>query len=96
MGTIGVTELRSQLKGVLERVKRGEEFAITQNDEVVAALLHPSKLRLRVRTPNTVAAEGLLAEMERFRRNPPLLESALSPDYAEALVRQVREERDHR
>ncbi len=94
MTTIGVTELRSQLKAVLERVRKGEEFTITQNDEAVAALLHPSKLRLRAKTPRTVAAEELLTEMERLRQNPPPLEGVLSPGYAEALVQRLREERE--
>ena len=96
MTTIGVTELRAQLKGVLERVKQGEAFTITQNDEVVAALLHPSKLPPRLSTPSTLAADDLLTEMARLRQNPPPLESSLSPEYAEALVQEIRDARDSR
>lgn len=94
MTIIGVTELRAQLKGVLERVKQGEEFTITQNDQAVASLLHPSKLHLRVKTPNTVAAEELLASLAQARHDRPERGEGISPARAEALVEELRVERD--
>ena len=91
MTTISVSEMRSNLREVLERVKQGEEVHVTQNGEIVAALLHPDRLKWRVRTPHTLAAERLLAE---FDEPLPLPEASLSRDEGEALVERIRRERD--
>jgi len=81
------------MREALERVKQGEEIEITQNGEVVAVWLHPEKVRRRIRTPNTVAAQKLLEDLERGRENPERGEG-LSAERAEALVRALRAERD--
>ncbi|MDT3681348.1 MAG: type II toxin-antitoxin system prevent-host-death family antitoxin [Truepera sp.] len=94
MTTIGVTELRAQLKGVLERVKQGEEFTITQNDRVVAALVHPSRLELRITTPSTAAAEELVAALAHARQDLPERGQGIEPARAEAMVEELRAERD--
>ena len=92
MTVISVSELRANLKNVLERVKRGEEVRLTQNGEVVAAVLHPDRLRWRAETPNTLAAERLLDEFNGPLE--PLPEPSLSPAEGEALVAEIREARD--
>lgn len=94
MANTTVSDLRSNLKTVLEHVKRGEEVGITQNGEVVAVILHPSKLQQRVRTPNTVAAEKLLRDFIEMQRNPPDFGEGISSERAEELVRDIRAERD--
>ncbi|CAN5900823.1 hypothetical protein BH24DEI2_BH24DEI2_22360 [soil metagenome] len=94
MTTIGVTELRAQLKGVLERVKQGEAFTITQNDEAVAALLHPSKLPPRVSTPSTVAAEELMTALAQARHDRLERGEGISRTRAETMVEELRAERD--
>lgn len=95
MTTLTVTEVRAHLKDVIERVKRGEEVHITQNGEVVAVWLHPTRVRQRVRTPHTVAADELAEELEALRRaRPRLPEPGLSAAYAEALVGEIRADRD--
>lgn len=94
MATIGVTELRSNLKDVLARVKRGEEIIVTQNDEAVAALLHPSKLRVRARTVNTDTADALLAELAQASRRELDRGEGISPERAEEMVAEVQSERD--
>ena len=90
--TISVSELRANLKSVLERVKRGEEVQLTQNGEVVAAVLHPDALRWRVRTPNTLAAERLLDEFNRPLE--PLPEPSLSQAEGDAFIAELREARN--
>lgn len=83
------------MKDVIERVKRGEEIEITQNGEVVAAMLHPSKLKVRIRTPNTVAAEKLMAEMRRMKDEPlPEFGEGMSLERAEEMIQKIRAERD--
>ena len=92
MTTISVSELRANLKAVLERVKRGEEVQLTQNGEVVAAVLHPDKLRWRAKTPHTAAAERLLRELDAPLE--PLPEPSLSQAEGDALLAEVREARE--
>ena len=92
MMTISVSELRTNLRAVLERVKRGEEVRLTQNGEVVAAVLHPDTLRWRVRTPNTLAAERLLQELDGLLE--PLPEPVLSQVEGDAFIAELREARD--
>lgn len=94
MATIGVTELRANLRDVLDRVKRGEEVIVTQNDEAVAALMHPSKLRMRVRTPNTEAADALLERLREAVRDRPDRGVGLTSERAEAMAADLRSERD--
>lgn len=94
MATIGVTELRANLRDVLDRVKRGEEVIVTQNDEAVAALLHPSKLRMRLRTPNTEAADALLERLREAVRDRPDRGVGLTSERAEAMAADLRSERD--
>lgn len=96
MATITVSEARTKMRDVLERVKQGEEIEITQNGEVVAVWLHPSKLRYRVRTPAVTEAEKMLAEFERLQRErPPLATPGITEEQAEQRVRELREERDY-
>lgn len=92
---MNVTRARAQMKEVLEKVKSGEEVEITQNGEVVAVWVHPSKRRPVVRTANTIAAERLREELERSRKaRPPLATPGMSVDRAEELIRSNRSDRD--
>ena len=92
MNTVTVSDLRANLKTVLERVKQGEEVHLTQNGEVVAAVLHPDKLKGRVRTPNTLAAEQLLSAFDSPLE--PLPEPSLTQAEGDELVKELREARD--
>lgn len=83
------------MREALERVKKGEEIQLTQNGEVVAVWLHPSSLKLRVRSPNTVAAEALAEELASLRKaRPPLATPGIGEERAEELIRQIRADRD--
>ncbi|CAN5814343.1 hypothetical protein BH24DEI2_BH24DEI2_07670 [soil metagenome] len=96
MTTVSVSELRKHLKSVLERVKEGETVQLTQNGEVVAAVLHavlyPDAPQWRVETPNTVAAERLLETFDL--PTGPLPEPSLTWAEGEALVAEMRAARE--
>jgi antitoxin (DNA-binding transcriptional repressor) of toxin-antitoxin stability system len=96
MATMTVTEARAKMREAIERVKRGEEIEITQNGEVVAVWLHPSKLHYRVRTPAVIEAEEMLEEFERLRRErTPIADPGISAEEVEERTRELREERDY-
>lgn len=84
------------MRQAIEKVKAGEEVEITQNGEVVAVWVHPSRRRPMVRTPSTVAAERLHEELERLRREKPPLDEAtgLSVERTQELVDAIRAQRD--
>jgi prevent-host-death family protein len=90
--TMTVTEARARMREALERVKAGEEVELSQNGQVIAVLVHPDKLRPRVRTANTVAAEALLHSLERTRNQR--VTASLSAESAQDLVSEVRRQRD--
>lgn len=41
MNTITVSELRSKLKEILEEVKQGKEYQVTQRGKVIVSLVKP-------------------------------------------------------
>jgi antitoxin (DNA-binding transcriptional repressor) of toxin-antitoxin stability system len=89
-----VTEARARMREALEHVKAGEEVELSQNGQVIAVLVHPSKLRSQVRTPNTIAAENFLENLKRARTERRPLQPVLSPAFAEELANDLRRERD--
>lgn len=92
-----VTEARSNLRQALEHIKNGEEIELSQNGTVIAVMVHPDKLRTRIRTVNTVAADALLANLRRGRSasaGPRKLTPTLSSERAMELERDVRAGRD--
>lgn len=98
MTRLKISHLRTHLREAIERVKGGEEIEIVQNGVPVAVLVHPDRLRPRVVTPNTRAAEALMAEYqaakERIRREGlKLPEQGLSPERAEELVQDIYRQR---
>lgn len=95
MAKMTVSQARAQMREAIEKVKAGEEVEITQNGEVVAVWVHPSKRRPIVRTPSTMAAQRLHRELERSREaKPPISSPAVRAEHAEELVRQVRADRE--
>jgi antitoxin (DNA-binding transcriptional repressor) of toxin-antitoxin stability system len=92
-----VTEARSNLRQALEHIKNGEEVELSQNGTVIAVMIHPDKLRTRIRTVNTMAADALLANLRRGRSAsaaPRKLTPSLSLERAMELERDVRAGRD--
>lgn len=98
MTRLSITQLRQNLREAVEQVKAGEEIEIVQNGVVVAALVHPERLRPRVVTPNTVAAHALTAQLEAARSRVrqgglKLSGEGIRPERAEELVQDVYRQR---
>ncbi len=92
---MSVSEACSSMREALQRVKDGEEIELTQNGEVVAVWIHPSKLRTRIRTENTVAAEKLLATLNSpAPASQDLPEPTLSAEEADKWAEEIRQDRD--
>jgi prevent-host-death family protein len=94
MLNVTVTEARARMREVLEHVKAGEEVEFSQNGQVVAVLVHPSRLRRPIRTPNTLASEQLMANFNRLKKEKPQQSHNLQPGRADQLVKELRLERD--
>jgi antitoxin (DNA-binding transcriptional repressor) of toxin-antitoxin stability system len=94
MTRMTVTQARAKMREAIDKVKAGEEVEITQNGEVVAVWVHPSKLRPGIRTPSTVMADRLHAELERARERPATDSPGMSAERARELVDRIRTERD--
>ena len=92
---MSVSEARSNMREALQRVKAGEEIELTQNGEIVAVWIHPSRLKMRIRTENTVAAENLL-EMLNTPMPGLLPEPVLQAEQADQWVKDIRQDRDAR
>lgn len=90
---MNVSEARSSMREALQRVKDGEEIELTQNGEVVAIWIHPSKLRTRIRTENTIAAEKLLTTLNS-PASKDLPEPVLSTEEADKWIEEIRKDRD--
>lgn len=86
MTQLNVTDLRTHLRKAIEQVKAGDDIEIVQNGVVVAALVSPERLRPRIVTPNTRAAEMLATQMRQ--RRAALLESGAPPARLEGLTSQ--------
>ena len=94
MLNVTVTEARARMREVLAHVKDGEEVEFSQNGQVVAVLVHPSRLRRPVRTPNTVAANELMATLNRAKREKLQQRVSLQPGRSDELVKELQTERD--
>lgn len=101
MTQLNITDLRTHLRKAIEQVRAGEDIEIVQNGVVVAALVSPERLRPRIVTPNTRAAEALATQMKQQRTAlleseaplPPL--DTLSPEQAASLLEEVKWHREH-
>ncbi len=94
MLTLTVTEARARMREALDRVKAGEDVELSQNGQVIAVLVNPAKLRSKLRTPNTVAADKLLENLKRARDERRPLTARLEAEFAEGLAAELRQHRD--
>jgi antitoxin (DNA-binding transcriptional repressor) of toxin-antitoxin stability system len=53
---------------MLERVQNGEDIEVIKDNQMVAVLVQPSRLRRLVRTPNTIAVDAMTAALKRVKR----------------------------
>ena len=68
MSSVTTTEFSAKLPDMLKRVQNGEEIEVMEDDQVVAVLVQPSRLRRLVRTPNTIAVDAMTAALNRVER----------------------------
>jgi prevent-host-death family protein len=94
MLSVTVTQARARMREVLAHVKAGEEVEFSQNGQVVAVLVHPSRLHRPTRTPNTLAAEQLMATFNRLKQDKPQRLNSLQPGRSDELVKELQLERD--
>ncbi|MGI9004520.1 MAG: type II toxin-antitoxin system Phd/YefM family antitoxin [Pseudonocardia sp.] len=93
MAQLSVSEARSTLPEVLDRVAAGEEITITRHGRPVAVLLRPDSIRPR-RAEDTIERARELGGLLAAAREQPLGAADLSVDRAEELVEAVRIGRD--
>lgn len=94
--TMTASEARAALPELLNRVEQGEEITITRHGRVAAVLVHPDVLRGRLSNPAFAAAERVGELLEAARRTPLSRTRALTPEYAEELIAEIRAGRDAR
>jgi prevent-host-death family protein len=94
--TMTVTEARANFRAVIERVKGGEDIALSQNGKVVAVLIHPKRLSSRIVSSNMLAARDRLAMLRQLQsQNTALqLDITISEDKANEMVNNVYSERN--
>ena len=94
-----VTEARARLRQALEHVKDGQEVELSQNGQVIAVIVHPSKLHSRVRTSNTLASGVLLENLKHAKAQNAsperrTIKPVLSAERGADLEQDVRQQRD--
>ena len=94
MATMTVSEARAALADIVERVLAGEEVTLTRHGEPVVVMLRPDALRVRRADGVFAGAARLRAQLEEARHRPLSPGGGLSAEYAEALVAEIRAERD--
>ena len=94
MSTMTATEARAGLPELLDRVAAGEEVIITRHGQPVAVVVRPDVLRVR-RAEGALASAATLRQLLSGARDVSLSAGgALTPEYAEALVADVRAGRE--
>jgi len=95
MSTMTITEARAQLPELADRVQTGEEVTVTRHGQPVMVLVRPDSLSNRRSSSIWDEMEKTKRRLEEARRRP-LSGGGLSSEFAEELVKSIREERDER
>ncbi len=93
MARLTVTEARSILPEILDRVADGEEITITRHGEAVAVVLRPDAVRVR-RAAQTIERAQEIRDLVSSARDQQLPPAGVSPERAEELVASIRAGRD--
>lgn len=93
MMQLSVTEARSILPALLDRVADGEEITITRHGKPVAVVLRPDAVRSR-RAATTIERAQEVRSLLTAARDRPLPPPAVSTERAQELVDAVRAGRD--
>ena len=91
---ISVSEARSKLPELLDRVGEGEEITLTRHGVPVAVLVRPDALRTRRAAAAFKKAEEIGDMLRQARERPPRDKGGLSVEYAESLIAEIRRDRD--
>jgi antitoxin (DNA-binding transcriptional repressor) of toxin-antitoxin stability system len=92
MTQLSVSEARTILTEVLDRVERGEEITITRHGRPAAVLLRPDAVRMR-RAEKVVEQAREVAALVSAGRDRPLAAPAVSAEHAAEWAEAVRAER---
>jgi len=85
-----VSEARTALAQLLDRVNAGEEVTITRHGKPAAVLVRPDSLRAR-RSGQALAVADIVGDaLEHGRRSPLSAQPALRSDRADALIEEIR------
>lgn len=90
-----VSEARASLPELLTRVEEGEEVTITRHGRAVAVVVRPDVLRPRAQVVIEEAAR-LHEELKAAADEELAVEPGLTPEWAEELIREIRDGRDSR
>jgi prevent-host-death family protein len=94
VSSISVSDARSALHDVLERVAAGEEVTITRHGEPVAVVVRPDALRMRRAERALADAQAVRELLEAARREPLPARGELNESAAEQLIAEVRAGRE--
>ena len=93
---ISVSEARSKLAELLDRVGDGEEVTLTRHGVPVAVLVRPDVLRPRRAAAAYAMADEIARRMHEARKRPLSRRGSMSAERAEELIAEIRRDRDGR
>ncbi len=93
MAKLTVTEARSILPELLDRVADGEEITITRHGVAVAVVLRPDAVRVR-RAAQTIERAQEIRDLVSAARDHPLPPAGVPSERADELVESIRTGRD--
>lgn len=93
--SVTVSEARSSLPRLLDRVLGGEEVTITRHGKPVAVVVRPDALRVR-RAEKALAEASEIGALLEQARQAPLAPATVSPERAEEMIAEVRAGRSRR
>ena len=94
--TVTVSDARSALPEILERVNAGEEVTLTRHGLPVAVIVRPDALRSRRAASADAVAQNVRDLLRDGGRSPLPARPGLSPERADAMVSDVRAGRSRR
>jgi prevent-host-death family protein len=94
MNTITVTEARAQLPALVDEIARGGEVTITRHGVPVAVLVGPDRLRRRRVSDTDAVVANLAADLEQAGARPLDRSPTITSERADAMVADLRDERD--
>lgn len=94
MNTVQISELQKHLGNYLAQVKRGQEFAIEEDDKIIARILPFEAKNGLSKDEKRLVAEGLMRLPLREESDEDFWENDLPEVDLEKIVETIRSERD--